>query len=133
MMEFNDTEVVQELVIEVKVKLTASDIDNLIVTAFEGGTDHWAGIIYKKELFSLKPKGVAMSQWITKLLLEGQEVMLCDIEDRSERWVLTLQKLLNGITLSAKERPEHIDMDNWDAEDAGCIIQYALFGRVEYS
>jgi len=133
MMEFNDTDVVKELVIEIKLEFTASDIDNLIVTAFEGGTDYWAGIIYKKEQFSLKPKGVPTAQWITKLLLEGQDVELCDIEDRSERWVLSLQKLMDGIALNAKERPEHIDKDNWDAEDADCIMQYALFGEIVYS
>lgn len=130
MLEFSDEKVVGTVTIE--VPFTEQDIENVIVTAFEGGTDYWMGLIRKKDQFDAKPKDEPISTWITKLLLEGQEVEVCDIEDRSERWVLTLQKILAGIAKNAKERPDNAYKENWDADDADCIIQYALFGEMVY-
>jgi len=132
MLEFSSEKVVGKVTIEVDI--TEENIENIIVTALEGGCNYWLGIICKKAQFADKPKGEPTATWVTKLLLEGQEIECFDVEDTTEpHWTLTLEKLLKGITLHVEERPEFIDIDDWDADNADCAIQCALFGKLVYS
>lgn len=129
-LEFSDEKIIGTVTIVQNI--TEEDFSNLIVGAFEGGTSSWMGLIRKTEQFADKPKDEPVSTWVTKLLLEGQGIEVCDIEDRSTRWTLTLPMVLLGIAKNAKERPEHTDMEYWDADDYDCIIQYALFDELVY-
>lgn len=129
MLEFSDEKVVAT--IQVPIQFTENDIDNIIVTAIEGGCKNWMGLI-KDENYKDKPKDEPLSQWTTKLLLEGKTIHLYDVEDREEKFELTLEKLIKGIQLNCVNRPDYSDKDNWDADDCDCIMQYALFGEIVY-
>ena len=115
------------------IQITESDIENILVSSLEGGSNYWMGLDNSRLEFKDKPKGEPLSTWTTKLIIDGKSVYFYDIEDPEEKSLeLTLQKLLNGITQNAEERPNSANKDDWDACDADCIIQYALFGELVY-
>jgi hypothetical protein len=118
--------------VNVLVEITESDIENIIVTSFEGGSNYWMGLDNSKPEFDNQTEDEPTSTWATKILLEGNTIYLYDIEDEEEKWTLTLDKLLNGIKLNAMERTFDSDLENMDATTADCIVQYALFSKVVY-
>jgi len=138
LLEFSDEKIVAT--IQVPFKITESDIENIIVTSLEGGSNYWMGIVVTTSEWEDRPKGkdgIPISQWTTKLLLEGKVIQLLDIEDvedtvHSEEYQLTLEKLLNGIKQNYMERPFDCDIEDGDATTADCIIQYALFGKIVF-
>ena len=67
---------------------------------------------------------------LVEILEGGKSIWFIDAEDDYERYELTLDKLLNGIALNAKNRPHDCDIDNGDGITMDCIIQYALFDDV---
>lgn len=131
MLEFTD-KVVGTAVI--KKPLTEKDIENIIVTAFEGGSNYWMGLDNSTDNWKNKPKGVPLSQWATKLLLEESYVKLYDIEQSEDdsNWVITLEKIIKGYEMNCIERPHDCDLEQGDAGTADCILQYALFGKVVF-
>lgn len=132
MLEFDKKKVVGTATI--KKELTESDIENIIVTAFEGGSNYWMGLDNSSEDMQAKPNGEPYSTWSTKLILEGKSVKLFDIEesDDDSNWIITLDKLIKGFELNYVNRPHDNDLENGDATTADCILQYALFGEVVY-
>lgn len=129
LMSFDDSETVAKARIE--LELTANDIDDIMVTALEGGIGYWAILNNVGEDWESKPKGLPSSQWATKLLLEEKTVYL---EEREEDTIhgLTLQKLIEGFEKNYKERPWDNSIEDGDASTADCIVQYAIFGEVVY-
>lgn len=131
MLNFSKDKVVGEAVI--KVALTESDIETIIVNGFEGGCNYWLGLDNgDRQEWTEKPSDEPNSTWATKLLLEGKTVHLFDIEDEDEKWELTLDKLIAGFSQNANERPFDSNLENGDASTSDCIIQYALFGKIVY-
>jgi hypothetical protein len=128
MLEFSDKVIGT---VTVQKQITESDIENIVVTAFEGGCNYWMGLIRTKE-WEDKPKNEPLGTWATKLLIEGKTIKLYDIEDDEEGWELTLEKVLKGIELNVVNRPFDCDLEDFDAYTADCIIQYALFGEIVY-
>lgn len=120
--------------IQIPLKVTEEDIENIIVTSFEGGSDYWMGLDNSTPEWKDKPEDEPNSTWATKILLEGGTVIVYDIEDGTdtEVWSLTLVKLLNGISLNYLLRPHDPSMAYGDAITADCIVQYALFKEVVY-
>lgn len=123
----------KEYTVPTTVKVTAQQIEDLIVTAIEGGITYWAGLC-DSDLFKDKPKDLPISQFIFQLLYEGKSVKFYDAEedDDSVDWELTLDKLLKGIALNYEQRKWDSDLDNYDADTADSIIQFALFGELVY-
>lgn len=125
----------KSFIIEIEQKITIDDIENIIVTSVEGGSNYWMGIDNSTSEWADKPEKMPISQYIVELILAGKTVKFYDIEDEDDTendWTLTLDKLLNGFKLNAQQRPEDSDLDNADATTADCIIQYAMFGEVVY-
>jgi hypothetical protein len=117
------------------VDVTEKDIENIIVTSFEGGSYYWMGVDNTTEEWKDKPKGEPVSTWATKLIIEGKEVKLYDVEgsDDDSEWILTLDKILDGIKLNKLQRSYDADLENMDAITADSIIQYALFKEIVYN
>ncbi len=129
MLEFTDN-VVGKVIVEIDI--TENDIENIIVTSFEGGSNYWMGLDNSRSEWKDRPEDEPHSTWATKLLLDGKSVFVYDIEDDKEEYELTLEKILNGIRQNAKERPFDSDLEKGDATTSDCIVQYALFGEVVY-
>lgn len=118
--------------VQIPKQLTANDVDSIICTAIEGGISYWAGVNNTGVQWEQRPKGICLSEWITILLLAGHEVEFYDVEDKSEKWTLSLAKLMLGYVQNCMERPHDCDIEQGDATTADCIIQYALFETLVY-
>ena len=77
--------------------------------------------------------GEATSDQISR----GGSLILYDAES-SDKWELTLKKFLNGVKLYFEQgchvqvEDNAIDTGDIDANDADCIVQFALFGEVVF-
>lgn len=133
MLEFDDKKIVG--VAMIKKNLTESDIENIIVTSFEGGSNYWMGLDVSSEDMKAKPEDEPWSTWSTKLLIEGKSIKLFDVEgdDDDSEWVLTLKKIIKGYELNCVNRPFDCDLEQGDATTSDCIIQFALFGKIVYA
>ncbi|MEH7210229.1 hypothetical protein V7094_29160 [Priestia megaterium] len=118
--------------VQVQMEITQSDVENVIVSSFEGGSNYWLALDNTQPEWADKPKGEPLSTWATKLLLDGKTVHLYDREDPEERWEMTLEKVINGIQKYVAKGGRRADKDYWDAESADCIMQYGLFDKIVY-
>lgn len=114
-------------------KFSDEDINDLMVTALEGGINYWCGKARIKE-GSISAEEREKIKYTSDAISVGGVLELTDVEDPSEIWELTHEKLLKGIKMhctKANIAPADL-MDNHDAGDADCIVQYALFDKIEF-
>ena len=111
---------------QIEVNLTQQDIDDIMVTALEGGINYWCR---KAEVL-----GEYLGETASDQISRGGSLILHDAES-SDKWELTLEKFLNGVKMYFEQgchvqvEDNAIDAGDIDAGDADCIIQFALFGK----
>lgn len=119
------------IVAEINVSLTEEDIDNIMISALEGGISYWC---CRAEVSEEKRCG----DWGHEQIARGGALTLHDTES-SDKWELNLEKFLNGIKLwlqndgdryGALQKDGTLDTGEIDGEMADMIVQYALFGDV---
>lgn len=113
-----------------EITLTQQDIDDIMVTALEGGINYWCR---EAEVMEEKRCG----SWGHEQIARGGVLILHDAESSNE-WELTLERFLNGVKLYF-EQGNHVQVDagridagKIDSTDADCIIQLALFGEIVF-
>lgn len=139
----------KNIVFLVKLPISYELLDNIIVSAFEGGIGYWACLdnttddfeqyySINEQIRSMKPDDYynhphfkTTSDIVRELLLEEKAIILEDAEDSSEKWELTLEMLKKGIELWLLHT-ERGNINNIDSDDADQIVQYALFGEITY-
>lgn len=117
---------------EIVVNLTEQDIDDIMVSALEGGINYWC-----REAEVLEEKRCA--EWGHEQIARGGVLILHDAESRN-KWELYLANFLNGFKLWLENGGDvygavndgKVDCGEIDAECADSIIQYAVFGEVVY-
>lgn len=125
---------------EIEVNLTEQDIRDIVIIALEGGIGYWACLDDTGAIND----GTPISEQAADVLLTGGSLTFTDAEGDpddpdTESWTLTLEKLLNGIKLYFEQgchvqvEDNTIDTCDIDANDADCIVQFALFGEVIYT
>lgn len=113
----------------VNAKVYDEDIDDIMITALEGGITYWCD---KAEVV-----GRYLGEMASEQISRGGELRLHDCEE-DEIYVLTLDKFLQGLSMYICRFYEiavnngRVDPGEIDAEGADCIVQYALFGEVIY-
>lgn len=114
------------------VKITVEDIDDIMVSALEGGITYWC---YKEEVV-----GDYLGEYASEQISRGGSLKLYDREE-DEVYELTLQKFLKGIQMAIQHNyyaeyewcnGTEIDTCEVDASVADVIIQLALFDDVIY-
>ena len=114
---------------QIEVILTQQDIDDIMSTALEGGITGWCNHI--------EVVGEQLGRYASEQISKGGSLILYDLES-SDKWELTLEKFLNGVKLYFEDgchvhvNDGSIDPGDIDANDADCIIQFALFGEVVF-
>lgn len=122
------------LSMEFKVRITDDDIDDIMVSALEGGIVYWC---YRAETVG-KPKGKYASDQISR----GGTLRLYDREDESV-YELTKEKLVKGIAMYLENPTQsdvlevidhelRLDTSYVDADVSDCMVQYALFDDIIY-
>jgi len=112
---------------EIEVNLSQQDIDEIMVAALEGGICYWCR---KAEVV-----GEYLGEYASDQISRGGTIILHDAES-AQTWELTLEKFLNGVKLYFEQgchvqvEDSTIDTCDIDANDADCIVQFAVFGEV---
>ena len=114
---------------QIEVNLTQQDIDDIMVTALEGGINYWCR--------KAKVVGEYLGEYASEQISRGGSLTLYDAES-SDKWELTLEKFLNGVKLYFEQgchvqvEDNSIDAGDIDANDADCIVQFALFEKAVF-
>ena len=127
------------MTINLELHLTSGDIEDIVVTALEGGIGYWACLDNTTEEFDNAPEDEPVSITASKILLDGDELRFIDVENGDE-YVLSLGLLMDGIKkfwllydYNGVIKNGVIDAVNLDANDADTIFQCAMFGDVEFA
>lgn len=99
-------------------------VDDLVCTAFEGGCAEW---IDRINVYNRPADCVYSSDALTR---GGHYVITVD----GRKHELTLERFIEGIRFFCVVTGKTVDVlgEDHDADDADCIMQYALFGEVVY-
>lgn len=114
---------------EIEVNLSQQDIDDIMAVALDGGICYWCR---KAEVV-----GEYLGEYASDQISRGGALILYDAES-AQTWELTLEKFLNGVKLYFEQgchvqvEDNAIDAGDIDANDADCIIQFAIFGEVVF-
>lgn len=117
--------------IETAINLTDEDINDLMVTALEGGINYWCN----KVKIKLLPEGCDENTYATDIISLGGVLELHD-DEAEEKYDLNLSKFLNGVKIACERNGFGSGADLMNAQDALIadeIIQFALFGEQQYS
>lgn len=131
----NDTQKTFDIQVTVKATLTQENIDDIMVSALEGGICYWAS--------KAVVVGKYLGEYASDQISRGGEIEIWSyepIDNGKDCHVLSLEKFLNGFKLWLANGGDCYDaVDHYDGSvdcgeiDGGCadeIIQYALFGEV---
>ena len=123
----------QKIKVTMEIEVTGQDIDDMMVTALEGGITYWCG---KAEVVG----GEYLGEYASDQISRGGKLKLYDIES-DDVWELDKEKFLKGLTLwiqnssnmmYAVDDDGRIDAGNIDAGDIDEIIQIAVMGEVVF-
>jgi len=119
----------------IQIVVTGADIDDIMVSALEGGINYWCD--------NARVDGKYLGEYASEQISRGGTLILHNMEEGRNGLLLTKEKLLQGIRMYA-EQPEHsdifevvdhelhIDCGMVDADVADAIIQYAIFSEIIY-
>ena len=124
--------------IDTRVEITVQDIDDIMSTALEGGITYWCCEAYPYGYNDGKqwPEGV---DYTSQCLSRGYDIALVDAEEDDENdipveYILTVSAMIRGIQMFCDIHHKHYNIirEDYDASDADCMLQYALFGKLVY-
>jgi len=118
-------EVNMPFTLNVKIPIKDTTIDDILVTALEGGINYWCK--YARIVEEEWPKGC---EHLSDTLTKGSSIALETFED--EQHILTLQKFQKGIEKYVEHTGHFHDLEGSDAEEADHMIQFSLFGDIIY-
>ena len=120
-----------EVNVQIPVVLSEQDIDDIMVSALEGGINYWC---WKAEVV-----GDYLGDYASEQISRGGSLKLYDMESGEKLW-LNREKFLNGFKLWFESNGDRygaidgheVDPSRIDGEMADEIIQFAVFDDVIY-
>jgi len=118
--------------IELEVHYDDQFLEDIIVTAFEGGSNYWIEYI---NFENNKPRGIPTSVWVFEKLKDGETIVLY-LED-DERAFLTMRRLKCGVKKYFSDSKNLIggldlEFSDYDTDVADSVLQYAVFDKLVY-
>lgn len=113
-----------------KYTVTSQDVDDIMVTALEGGIGYWCR--------KATVVGDYLGEYASEQISRGGSLILYDAES-NDHWELDLEKLLNGIQKTIEDGwfddcdwyiDGELDCCQIDGEIADTIVQFALFDDI---
>jgi hypothetical protein len=130
---------IHEIQILQTFKVTNEEISDIIDTALYGGINYWCAFVEPLRYDNGLPVGIKEEDWkkikfLSEIVGYGGTLIFKDIES-SETWNLSVEQFLEGLKQYCQQHNKTLEslLENYDAVDADCIIQYALFGNIEFS
>lgn len=129
--------------IDINIAVSIEDIENLLCSAFEGGSNYWAEVKGKRapaEWTYFGDYNEKKTKYLHLYPLNGGGVMIQDIEENGSQRLekpaeLNQAKLKKGLQIMAQEYPKHFSSiltDDTDAETGDVFLQCCLFGEIIY-
>ena len=120
------------LKVTIEIPVTEQDMDDIMCTALEGGINHWCD--------QVEILGECLGKSASEHISHGGTLKLYGAEEVNgeSKWWLSQETFLKGLQMwlddgvKLKMRDSGLDTSDIDAEDADCIIQYALFGELVF-
>lgn len=111
-------------------KITDQGIDDIIVTALEGGINYWC---MKAVPINKDGDLEYLGEYASDQISRGGSLVLYDNES-DDTWVLDKEKFMKGLDIFIRKCGEdnhthnnYIDAGTIDSTLADCIVQFALF------
>ena len=116
-------------------ELTNEELETIFATAIEGGINYWGCVLNDRKEW----------QDLTACVSMNAKHLVCDlkkaiyfenVEDEAEHYKLTFSMLMRGVDQFCKERGDLKNMIKdgvFDAIEADCLFQYAIFGEILFS
>ena len=113
--------------VKVQIKVTDETIDDIMVTALEGGICYWC---HRAEVV-----GEYLGTYASEQISRGGKLRLWT--DDGEKLILSKSNFLKGLEKYVASHPRivcngSIDAAQIDAGAADVIVQYAVFGKLVY-
>lgn len=118
------------------IGLTDEDLNDILCSCIEGGSNYWAQIQNEGEQWDevekKLPAGHTIEDHIMAMWDEGYDLVIMDVEDGElhsisfERFLEAIQSVIDDGTWSSA------DIYDVDGIVGDCIMQYAAFGEVVY-
>ncbi len=113
--------------VNVPVELDDQFFEDMIVTAFEGGCNYWIDHVTINHPEGEKPKGKPVSTWAASALNKGG-TMVVFIQEEESPATMTKEMLVSGVQMWLNKHKKPLEaIENYDADDADEVMQYALF------
>lgn len=132
----------EKISIIIEQELKPEEINDLIVTALEGGINYWCRKAEIKKanpnnpdskFWGIAPEHGGKINYASDVIGYGGALILYDAES-SDKWELDLVNVLKGIKIHCSNKgitPADL-MEDHDADDADAIVQYALFNEIMF-
>jgi hypothetical protein len=117
-----------------KKDLMFEDMVNLIVTALEGGINHWASAGCLDSLIAqiTSEKDLSYSEACAHALFIHNSYLSILDEESEKMYSISKEDIVKGLALymSSEQFYSGRDLSDFDAYDADCVIQCAVFDEV---
>lgn len=125
--------------IQIEKEITLDDVEGIIVTALEGGSNYWYWVKTEDFKDDLPDPGKPITLRISKAIYKDPSFRMpvYDVEDKDEvLGILSQKSFKEGLELAAKDYPDRLDAifnESYDAIDADvifqlCVMQDVVFG-----
>ena len=121
--------------------VSREDIENICVTALEGGIGYWAQLNNANADWRAarkKHRDQPTAIVFARGLMDGIPMTFIDATGEvNDTWTMTIDDLLSGISqyYAGVDKKGHalggstLDFDDWDADHADCVFQLGIFGE----
>lgn len=121
--------------------VSRADIENICITALEGGIGYWAQLDNTNaDFLAAKEKhaGQTTSIVFARGLMDGIPMTFIDATGEvNETWTMTIDDLLSGISqyYAGVDKKGHVlehhalHFDDWDIDHADFVFQLGIFGE----
>lgn len=117
-----------DFIIATETSIPSHKVADLMVTAFEGGSNYWLASATPMIRPATSPWYADPDFWATDFLVKLKD-------DQDEQYELTPDLLQAGFNALANKYPSHardLAADEYDADTADALLQCALFGDITY-
>lgn len=127
-------------IINHRVEISDEMIENILCSAFEGGSTYWANNVSCHNKEDRKKVGGYKSEYLTKTKLKDAKLIMHITgwtEDDSEvafskKSIIDALQMMDDPKNGCTKALKRILNDSWDADDADIVLQMACFKEVVY-